>query len=113
MRKVFVVAFVAIATLYSSSITQAQASKASGKKTGSAKAGEQVFLHNCFQCHSIVEGQVRFGPSLYHEAKKPHPKKTDAEIRAILQNGKGKMPSFKNVLTREDTDNLLAYIHSL
>lgn len=114
MRRALVASFMAVAFLSFSSITQAQSSKAAGSKAGSVKAGEQVFLHNCFQCHSTAEGQVRFGPSLYHEAKKPHPKKTDAQIREILENGKnGKMPSFKGVLTREDTDNLLAYIHSL
>jgi mono/diheme cytochrome c family protein len=78
-----------------------------------AAAGEKVFLQRCFQCHSTAEGQVKFGPSLYGELKPPHPKKTPAEIRTILKEGKGKMPSFKDILTQEDTDNLIAYIHSL
>jgi mono/diheme cytochrome c family protein len=61
----------------------------------------------------VIPNQVRFGPSLYGVLSKPHPRKTDAEVRGILKNGKGKMPSFKDVLSKEDTDNLLAYLHSL
>jgi mono/diheme cytochrome c family protein len=34
-------------------------------------------------------------------------------VRNILKNGQGKMPSFNGVLSKEDTDNLLAYLHSL
>ncbi|WP_263383097.1 c-type cytochrome [Granulicella arctica] len=78
-----------------------------------AHAGEAIFTQRCFQCHSVVEDQVRFGPSLYHVMKAPHPRKTAAEIRVILKEGKGKMPSFKDILTPEDTDNILAYLHSL
>jgi mono/diheme cytochrome c family protein len=89
------------------------AQDASASKAQAVHAGQQVFTQRCFQCHSVLPDQVRFGPSLYGEMKKPHPKKTEAQIRAILINGNGKMPSFKDVLTKEDTDNLLAYLHSL
>jgi mono/diheme cytochrome c family protein len=78
-----------------------------------AHAGEEIFTQRCFACHSVIEDQVRFGPSLYHELKPPHPKKTPSEVRTILREGKGKMPSFKDILTPEDTDNILAYLHTL
>lgn len=89
------------------------AQSAPASASPAAHAGQQVFTQRCFQCHSVLPDQVRFGPSLYNEMKKPHPKKTDAQVRSILQNGNGKMPSFKDVLTKEDTDNLLAYLHTL
>ena len=76
-------------------------------------AGQDVFNKYCFQCHSMNEGQNMLGPSLYAEMRKPHPKKTPAEVRMILQNGKGKMPSFADRLTAMDTDNLLAYLRTL
>ena len=91
----------------------ANAQKNSASKEQAVHAGQEVFTQRCFQCHSVLPDQVRFGPSLYGELKKPHAKKTDAEVRTILKNGKGKMPSFKDVLSKEDTDNLLAYLHSL
>ena len=76
-------------------------------------AGEEVFTQRCYACHSVLQDQVRFGPSLYHLMKTPHPRKTPAEVRTILRQGKGKMPSFKDILTPEDSDNLLAYLHTL
>jgi mono/diheme cytochrome c family protein len=83
------------------------------KGTGDAHAGQQVFTQNCFQCHSSNEGQVRFGPSLYGEMKGTPPKKSATQIRGILSDGRGKMPSFKQKLTQEDVDNLIAYLHTL
>jgi mono/diheme cytochrome c family protein len=81
--------------------------------TASVHAGQDVFNSNCMQCHAIQPDQVRFGPSLYGELKKPHPKKTDTEVRQILKGGKGKMPSFDSKLKPEDISNLLAYLHTL
>ena len=78
-----------------------------------AHAGEAVFTQRCFACHSVIQDQVRFGPSLYHVMTPPHPRKTAAQIRTILKEGNGKMPSFKDILTPEDTDNLLAYLRTL
>jgi mono/diheme cytochrome c family protein len=42
----------------------------------------------------------------------PH-RKTAAQIRQQLRDGKGKMPAFKDILTPADVDNLLAYIRTL
>ena len=76
-------------------------------------AGQQTFEQNCLQCHAIYAGQYSFGPNLAGEMKKPTPKKSAAEIRLILKNGKGKMPAFGDKLAPADTDNLLAYLHTL
>jgi len=115
MRKVFVVGAVmtslavglAAVTLLCPIGSQAESTKSAAM----VHAGQDVFEQRCMQCHSTAEGQTMFGPSLYHEMKKPHG--SAADIRAILQNGKGKMPSFKDKLTPEDTNNLLAYLHTL
>lgn len=80
---------------------------------GSARAGGELFLQKCFQCHAVEPGAVRSGPSLFHEMRPPNPRKTTAQIRTILRDGKGKMPAYKDKLSKEDTDNLLAYIRSL
>ena len=81
------------------------------KPSPAAHAGQEVFTANCFQCHSVVQDQVRFGPSLYGELKQHQ--KSDAQVRQILKDGKGKMPSFDGKLTPEETNNLLAYLHTL
>jgi mono/diheme cytochrome c family protein len=90
----------------------AQATPAAAR-TAKAHAGEEIFQQKCLQCHAAIEGQYSFGPNLYAEMKAPHPKKTAAEIREILKNGKGKMPSFADKLTQTDTENLIAYLRTL
>jgi mono/diheme cytochrome c family protein len=97
-----------VATVFSPIQTHAQDSK-----TVMVHAGQEVFAKNCMQCHSINQGQVMFGPSLYAEMKKPEGKKSSAEVRTIIKNGKGKMPAFGEKLTPEDTDKLLAYLRTL
>lgn len=79
----------------------------------SVHSGSDVFTENCLPCHSTEPGKDLLGPSLYGEMREARPKKTEQEIRAIIRDGKGKMPAFKENLTEEDTDNLLAYIRSL
>ncbi len=91
--------------------THAQSS--ADKNTTMVHAGQDIYTHKCLQCHSINEGEVRLGPSLYGEMKKPYPKKSAPEVRAILENGKGKMPSFQDKLAKQDIDNLLAYLRTL
>ena len=83
------------------------------EKAGNAHAGEEVFQQRCMPCHSIVEGELRVGPSLYHVTRGPKVRETPAQIRVILKNGRNKMPSFKDILTEQDTDNLIAYVKSL
>lgn len=115
MSKAFLVimgtAFLFTVAIFPAPKTQAQSS--ADKNTAMVHAGQDIFTHKCLQCHSVNEGEVRLGPSLYGEMRKPQPKKTSSEVRAILQKGKGKMPSFQDKLTKQDIDNLLAYLHTL
>jgi mono/diheme cytochrome c family protein len=115
MSKVFL-AIMGAAFLITGVVCSSQSSQAltsADKTASSVHAGHDVYVHMCFQCHSTNEGEVRLGPSLFGEMKKPQPKKSATEIRTILKNGKGKMPSFQEKLTQQDVDNLLAYIHTL
>lgn len=94
---------------------QAVAAEAAPKKAakgGDAKAGQQLFNTTCMQCHSTNEGQVLFGPSLYHETKKPG-KKTPAEIREIITNGKNKMPPLGSKFDEKQKDDIIAYVKTL
>jgi mono/diheme cytochrome c family protein len=115
MSKAFLVilgaVFLVTAVVCSSPPTQAQSS--ADKNTAMVRAGQDIYTHKCLQCHSVNEGEVRLGPSLYGEMKKPHPKNDATDIRKILANGKGKMPSFQDKLTKQDVDNLLAYLGTL
>jgi cytochrome c6 len=100
---------VLVGTIFCPTPTRAQASKTSA----TVHAGQEIFTQKCLLCHSINQGQVTFGPSLYAETKKPQGRKSSAEIRTIIREGKGKMPAFKDKLTPEETDQLLAYVRTL
>jgi mono/diheme cytochrome c family protein len=86
---------------------------AGSKDAAMVHVGQQVFLQKCLQCHTVNEGQVSFGPNLKGEMAPAHPRKSSAEIRAILRDGKGKMPPFKDKLTAQETDAVMAYLHTL
>jgi mono/diheme cytochrome c family protein len=87
--------------------------KPSASHGGDAHAGQAVFMQRCFQCHSVQENEKRVGPSLFHELQKPHSKRTDAEVREIVHSGKNKMPAWKGILSEDDINNVIAYLHTL
>jgi mono/diheme cytochrome c family protein len=101
------------ASLLCSSATLAEQSPSSKAYTpANVKAGNDVFLEKCFQCHSVNPGEVRVGPSLFGVMKGPHAR-TAAQVRVQITDGKGKMPPFKDLLKPEQVDQLVAYLHSL
>jgi mono/diheme cytochrome c family protein len=113
MRRTFVVACLLLISWFISSSTQAGPISSAQHPAVSVHDGEQVFIKRCLQCHSVNEGQTRFGPSLYREMKGSHPKKTSSQIRAVIKDGKRKMPPFGELLTQEDTINLMAYLQTI
>ncbi len=77
------------------------------------RAGQAQFEKTCMQCHATVDGQVSFGPNLHGVLKGPHPRKTPAEVRLQIKNGKGKMPGFGDKFTAPEMDSLIAYMKTL
>ena len=94
-------------------VVDARAQPATASKQPSASAGQQIFVQKCMQCHSVNKDQVLLGPSLWGEMTKSPHKKTAAQIRVIIKNGKGKMPPWGTMLSEDDINNVLAYLHSL
>jgi len=90
----------------------AQKSDVAAYTPANVHAGEQVFLQKCFQCHSVNKDEVRVGPSLYSVMKGSH-SETAAQVRSQIVDGKGRMPPFKGLLTPEEVDHVVAYLHSL
>jgi mono/diheme cytochrome c family protein len=77
-----------------------------------ARAGQEIFTQKCVQCHALHQGQYSFGPNMEGEMTKPH-HKSAAEIRAVIKEGKGKMPGFADKLAPPEIDDLLVYIRTL
>ena len=109
MHKTVTILFLSVAVL----VGKAQAPAGKATQPPSVQHGKQIFMQRCMPCHSVNKDQVLLGPSLWGEMTKSPHKKTAAQIRVLLRDGKGKMPSWKEILTPDDVDNILAYLHSL
>jgi len=79
--------------------------------------GRRVFDRYCDRCHNPYGSWSWGGPSLAGVMRKKYlPSGTPANeqrVREVIQLGKAKMPSFRNELTQEQLDELMAYLHTL
>lgn len=89
---------------------------ASAQKAGDPAKGKEVF-DQCAVCHSATTDEKKVGPSLkglFKKAKMTNGQKpTDASVLAIINKGKGTMPAYEDILTKEEKDHLLAYLKTL
>ena len=70
-----------------------------------------VYEKNCAKCHGkTAEGRFMAGPSLASE--KVGAASAD-DLRAMITNGKGRMPKFAGKLTAEEIDALVQQIKAL
>ena len=87
-----------------------------GNATSLAQSAADTYKAKCQMCHA-VDGS---GDTPAGKAMKAHPfkspdvlKQSDADLIAIVKNGKAKMPAFSGKLTDTQTADLVAYIHTL
>jgi mono/diheme cytochrome c family protein len=74
-------------------------------------SGKRIFNQSCAACHDTLGATVKSGPELknyYHHQPRP----SDATVRTIIQQGKGKMPPF-STLSKSQADELVAYLKTL
>ena len=83
--------------------------------SASADQGKTTFKTTCIACH----GADGAGSSLGKSLKVPDlraadiQKKSDAELKTSVSDGKGNMPSFKNSLSADQIQALIAYVREL
>ena len=79
--------------------------------------GRHLFDAYCHQCHYAYISRDLHGPSLQGLFKKKYMTSgtpvNDARVRDVIQLGYAMMPSFGRVLTEQQVDDLLAYLHTL
>ncbi len=89
--------------------------KAAGK-TGDPAKGKQVF-EQCTVCHSAETNEKKTGPGLkglFKKSKLQDGKKaTEQNIRARIDAGGNGMPAYKDMLTDQEKEDLLAYLKTL
>jgi len=89
-----------------------------GAAAGAADAakGKQVF-EQCSPCHRADSTERGVGPGLkglFKRARLSNGKRvTEANVRAWIEEGGNGMPAFKDLLSRAEKDDLLAYLKTL
>jgi mono/diheme cytochrome c family protein len=86
-------------------------------KEGDAKKGGALFAQQCVTCHNANSNEKKLGPGLkglFKMAKLPNGKKnTEQNIRAQIDSGGNGMPPFKDMLSDQEKDDLIAYLKTL
>jgi cytochrome c len=109
MRKVFV-------STVSAALLLGLASLAPAQKKGDAAKGKEVF-EQCAVCHNVDSDEKKIGPSLkglYKRDKLKNGKKmTDENVRAMINTGGNGMPSYADMLSDEERNDVIAYLHTI
>ena len=79
--------------------------------------GRQIYDLRCGACHEPYRDKDLNGPSMVHVFKKQYlpsgMRASDERVSDVIMMGKPKMPAFGQVLTQEQLEELLAYLHTL
>jgi cytochrome c6 len=81
-----------------------------------AQSGAALFKAKCAPCHGPDgKGDTSMGKVLKVRdlSSAEVQKQTNAELTAVIENGKGKMPGYKGKLSGGDIKELVSYIRSL
>src|SRR5215467_1065061 len=81
-------------------------------------AGRHIYDQYCDRCHAPYSSRGRQGPSLQGIFKKPYlgmsgMPANDQRVGEIIRLGRNKMEGFGNVLSDEQINDLLTYLHTL
>ncbi len=83
---------------------------------GDAAKGKEVF-QQCAVCHNADSDEKKMGPGLKGLFKKDKltngKKPTEANIRAKVDEGGNGMPAYKDMLSDQEKDDLVAYLKTL
>jgi cytochrome c2 len=88
----------------------------SGAGKGDAAKGKAVF-RQCAGCHNVDSRDKKVGPGLkglFHLEKMTDGKTpTEANVRARIDNGTDRMPPYKDALSDQEKNDLIAYLETL
>ena len=79
-------------------------------------AGKKLFESKCAVCHATESSERRIGPGLkgVKEGKLPSGKDTShAAILKQIEDGGGGMPVFRELLSKEQKDDIAAFVMTL
>lgn len=92
------------------------ASPKAAEPSGDAAKGKEAF-EQCAVCHNADTDEKKVGPALkglFAKTKMETGKKpTETNVRAKIDEGGNGMPAYKETLSAEEKNNLMAYLHTL
>jgi cytochrome c len=92
-------------------------SPAGAAAKGDAAKGKEVFEANCSVCHNADSTEKKMGPGLkglFQKDKLTNGKKpTEANVLAKINEGGNGMPAYKDMLSDQEKDDLVAYLKTL
>ncbi len=90
--------------------------KSESAAKGDPEKGKETF-QQCGVCHNADSNEKKMGPGLkglFQQDKMTNGKKpTEANVRAKIDEGGNGMPAYKEMLSDEEKDNLMAYLKTL
>ncbi len=105
-----------LALLPAAALIALAVAQSQGKPQGDAEKGKAVF-EQCGVCHNVDSEEKKLGPGLkglFKKAKMANGKKvTEANVRAVIDEGGNGMPAYKEMLSDEEKDHLIAYLKTL
>lgn len=117
MRKNFFILVLLALTVLAGCDTQIRKSDAELGLNPQQAAGRRVFDRHCGMCHEPYSSRNLRGPSLQALFKKPYmvsgTPANDERVTEVVLLGRSKMPPFNRVLTEQQVEELLAYLHTL
>ena len=107
---------ITVGVAISCSLALGQGKKKSDSKGGDAAKGQEIF-QQCGVCHNSDSNEKKMGPGLkglFQAEKMTNGKKpTEANVRAKIDEGGNGMPAYKDMLSDEEKNNLIAYLKTL
>jgi mono/diheme cytochrome c family protein len=85
-------------------------------ETGSPARGKTVFDNNCAECHYPDSREEKVGPGLQgvKEGKLPDGRPATREkLLDIINTGPAEMPSFKDRISEQEKEDVVAYVLTL
>jgi mono/diheme cytochrome c family protein len=99
-------------TIHLTALALICASPALAQSTGNALAGHALARQWCAACHLVAPGEGRSSDAApAFEAVARRPATTETSLRVFLQTPHRQMPNY--TLTRQETDDVVAYILGL
>ena len=97
-------------------VTALVAGSGSAFAAGTAAKGKEVF-DQCSVCHNADSTDKKIGPGLKGLFKKDKlasgKAPTEANIREQINDGGNGMPAYKDILSDQEKDDLIAYLKTL